>query len=308
MAVTYELQAAHATRDAEDQLCVEREGIAFYNVREDLVRIEVSVSNRGFDRSRRVPVQLQAAPLGAFLPWRDVATLWVPPLYGGEEVTVTTEVSCPRTQPLGHFDRVPPARLLTALGMSDDDRQNSESNPASRTIGRVLRRQNRSRLTGAQPAANAQLPLDLMALIGQPGTHWAGNINVLVGKTPVERHMAQALRIYPGRLNHAMLVVGDGRRDAYSFQLRGEGAAWQAQLSAFVMVQADGRAQPFTSIDLGQWYDVRGMVVLQLTIQPPAVAERGEVAVQVSRRSTGQTALVEFSLDATAQGPGCYAV
>ena len=33
----------------------------------------------------------------------------------------------------------------------------------------------------------------LMGLPGQSGAHWAGNINVLIGKKAVERHLAQAL-------------------------------------------------------------------------------------------------------------------
>jgi hypothetical protein len=50
------------------------------------------------------------------------------------------------------------------------------------------------------------------------------------------------------------------------------------------------------------------MGMLMLALQPPATAEAGQVEVHVRQRSTGRTAVVEFSLDARAAGPGCYVV
>ena len=48
---------------------VERQDIRFYDVSPDRVRIEITVRNASGDRSAPTMLRLQAAPLGAFLPW-----------------------------------------------------------------------------------------------------------------------------------------------------------------------------------------------------------------------------------------------
>jgi hypothetical protein len=45
-----------------------------------------------------------------------------------------------------------------------------------------------------------------------------------------------------------------------------------------------------------------------LALRPPKDAGAGAFAVHVTQRSTGQEAVVEFSLDPAAAGPGCYTV
>jgi len=81
------------------------------------------------------------------------------------------------------------------------------------------------------PVGRRMLPPDLWALFGKEQPHWAGNINVFVGNRAVERHMAKALRIYSGRPNMAMFVVGGpGKLDAYAFDLVGLPSNWQAAL------------------------------------------------------------------------------
>jgi hypothetical protein len=68
-----------------------------------------------------------------------------------------------------------------------------------------------------------------MDMVGQEQPHWAGNINVFVGGKAVERHVAKALRVYPGRMNMAMFIVGSfGKADAYSFELVGLAPDWLA--------------------------------------------------------------------------------
>ena len=47
-------------------------------------------------------------------------------------------------------------------------------------------------------------------------------------------------------------------------------------------------------------------MVVVLAVCPPVVCEEGNVQVQVTRRSCQKTAVVEFNLDPTAQGAGCY--
>jgi hypothetical protein len=148
---------------------------------------------------------------------------------------------------------------------------------------------------------------DLSDLVQRGQPHWAGNINVFVGLERVERHLAQALRIYPGRNNLAMFVVG-GRRptDAYAFKLMGVAPGWNAALYN----TADGNslvANPGAgTIEETEWVESNGGLLMLLNVHPPADCSEGEIEVHVTRRSCGQTAVVEFDLDPAAQGPGCY--
>ena len=73
-------------------LCVETEGIRFYNVAPDTLKIEVTVHNRGYSDSRPDTMLLEAAPLGAFVPWRPLQRLPVPAIAAGESLAVSTEV------------------------------------------------------------------------------------------------------------------------------------------------------------------------------------------------------------------------
>ncbi len=161
-------------------------------------------------------------------------------------------------------------------------------------------------MTSAAPPAQGQLPADPFRLLGQPNVHWAGNLNIFVQGRAVERHLAQALRIYPGRVNMAMFVVGSGR-DAYAFSLHGDGADWEARLhdltGATRLDHLDG-----TGLRMGEWLDCPSTRMMFLALRPPADCERGVVEVHVRQRSTGQQAIVEFSLDPEAAGPGCFVV
>jgi hypothetical protein len=47
---------------------------------------------------------------------------------------------------------------------------------------------------------------------------------------------------------------------------------------------------------------------MMLALRPPEDCEAGGVEVHVEQRSTGQVAIVEFSFDPTALGPGCFVV
>jgi len=48
--------------------------------------------------------------------------------------------------------------------------------------------------------------------------------------------------------------------------------------------------------------------VIMLALCPPRDCGAGSVAVHVQQRSTGRWAVVEFSLDPKAAGPGCFVV
>src|SRR5262249_20111927 len=157
---------------AASLLCIDREDIAFHPGAPGQVAIAITVRNLGEGRSPLTRATIQAAPLGAFVPWQPLARVRVPSLEPGETHVIRLAAARPAPPPLGPPDRVPPRMLLTALGFGD-------------------RRRSR-RSTGT-------LPADPLELLGRRNTYWAGNLNVFVGDRPVERHLAQALRVYPGR-------------------------------------------------------------------------------------------------------------
>lgn len=258
---------------------VERTEIVFHNETPDRVRIEITVRNLGEEVTEPTFAVLQAAPLGAFVSWRPLTILSVPALLPGEVLTLETLARVPKLAPLGPPDRVPPGRLLTALGMEED------------RPGRVVA---------------GTLPPDPLQLLGRGQHHWAGNLNVFIGGKATERHLAQALRIYPGRTNLAMFVVGTGR-DTYRFELRGLGATWGASLFDLTC-QPTLRLDGGGGVPLDQWCALDGQAMLLLAVQPPEDATAGALEVVVTQRSTGQEAIVEFSLDSTATGPGCFVV
>jgi hypothetical protein len=47
-------------------------------------------------------------------------------------------------------------------------------------------------------------------------------------------------------------------------------------------------------------------MMVVLAVRPRVVCENGNLEVHVKRRSSQKTAVVEFDLDPTAQGAGCY--
>ena len=55
----------------------------------------------------------------------------------------------------------------------------------------------------------------------------------------------------------------------------------------------------------GFWH-VPACGMILLAVQPPAGATSGAVNVHVRQRSTDREAVVEFTMDARAAGPGCY--
>ena len=197
-------------------------------------------------------------------------------------------------------------RLWTATsGDADGER------PDVRSIQRAL---------AVRPAPGT-LPPDLFdrtsrTRIERP--YWAGNLNVLLGDRAVERHLSGPLRILPGHTNLAMFLMDPGD---YSFRFEGSGASWPISVQEIdVFEEADGEARGKTLLGLGK---LRGFLSaltakkavtvaralikqVDLEMRVPRDAERGEIEVHVQRQSDGATALVEFSLDAHAVGPGCY--
>jgi hypothetical protein len=171
----------------------------------------------------------------------------------------------------------------------------------------LLRR--RASISGRTLPGKTSLAPDLWDMVGRSQPHWAGNINVFIGREPVERHMAQALRIYPGRTNMAMFLVGDrGRWDAFAFELVGLNPDWKAVLYDATTNKSLVTNPADVPIEEMQWVESNTGLMVMLATQPPADCKTGSLEVHVTRRSCGKTAVVEFSMDSAAKGPGCYFV
>jgi hypothetical protein len=174
----------------------------------------------------------------------------------------------------------------------------------------LLRRRQPSRpAPGNLAAQGAPLAPGLWELVGRGQPHWAGNLNVFIGAQPVERHLAKALRVYPGRANLAMFLVGGpGNRDAYAFDLLGSIPDWDAALYDVTNNATLAVTPSDAPIQEKQWVQsIFGLVVMLVT-RPPVGCRTGNVEVHVTKRSSRKTAVVEFNLDPGAQGTGCYTV
>ncbi len=273
------------------QLEVVRSGIRFHNVAPDRVRIEIEVRNRSATWSQPTPIRLQSAPLGAFVPWQPLATLHAPPIAPGETLALPFEAQCPPTDPAADFAGLVPRALLTAAGAGDGPlvRFDPGLAPLLRAWSRI---------------GPGMLASDLLALHGRGATHWVGNLDVLIGRKRVERHLARGLRIYPGRPNVAMFGLGRSER-GYLLRVCGDAADWRLALFDSFEGRAVAPLDDDTFELLRRPFPAR---LLFFALQPPADAQRGSLELHFQRRPQGDSAVVEFDLDARAAGPGCYAV
>jgi hypothetical protein len=285
------------------KLCVARTDISFHDLAGDRIRVDIVARNAGEQPSLPTPMRIESAPLGAFVPWRPLARLLVPSLEPGESRKLSTEVMRPRPTSLGNFNRVPPKKFLAAVNSPD------QPPPQAGGLGilGMLNLLGRGQAARRDSSGKGLLAPDLWDLLGQGQPHWAGNINVFVGTRPVERHLAKALRVYAGRTNLAMFIVGGpGRPDAYSFELVGLDSDWKAALYDLRHNRSlviNPRDNPIKQME---WVEADGGMLVMLATHPPAGCEAGNLEVQVTRRSSRTTAIVEFDLGPAAQGTGCY--
>jgi hypothetical protein len=245
--------------------------------------VEVTFHNPARERTEATFGIIRSAPLGVFLPWEELGYILVPALEPGESIVVASEYECDKPESLGSIDKVPPERVLTALGSEEP--------------GRRRRRQSR-------PSVNPAPARDLLAMLTMGGIHWAGNINVFFPTADVERHAAQAMRIHPGRTNMADFIIGKPAEE-YQFHLDGHAAEWNAKLydTKIGLPILAGTSTP--ELEQGRWIRPACGIIL-LSVEPPAEAKTGAVNVRVRQKSTGRQAVVEFAMDSNATGPGCY--
>ena len=235
------------------------------------VDISLHVTNPGPGMSPPRRGRVEVAAFGAFLPWQPLTTFRVPRLRPGESTFVKLRV--PRTALGGDLPPEPPREPKFILPL------------VARQAGvtgafRALMK----RLTGMADDSTA--------------TRLAGNLNVHIGKTSVERHLSGALRLYAGVMNMAFFYVGTGD-DEYRFEVRADDPTWQPSLR-----HQDMRRE----IIAGEWYSLSVGLPVTLAVSPPPECRRGGVEVHVEQRSSGRIAVVEFDLDQKALGAGCYTV
>jgi hypothetical protein len=303
--------AASSVRIA-DLLEVRRQDIEFADIAPGRVGIAVTVANVGAWPVPASHALIQSAPLGAFVPWQMLTTLPVPALEPGESVVLQTEAPRAIPRPLGPPDRLPPDQLLTALGFDGQEPPAAETS----SRGRVRRALGLSQtFRGRHPQVDddatgpSKLPPSPMDLLTGPSTYWAGNLNVFIGAKAVERHQARALRILPEHTNLVMFCVGDGRLDSYRFDLAGLGSGWEAMLFDPMSARSLSRGlREGKPIRLGAWIPMKRASLIFLALRPPAKCREANVDVHIAQLSTQKSAVVEFSFDATAAGPGCYVV
>src|SRR5262249_60148955 len=111
----------------------------------------------------------------------------------------------------------------------------------------------------------------------------------------------------PRRCSLAMFVVGAGA-GAYRFWLEGDAVAWDATLYDGTEQHKAIELHSHNIISADRWVEVTTQRLMLLALRPPQHCAEGKVDVHVAQRSTGQEAVVEFSLDPKAAGPGCYVV
>jgi hypothetical protein len=106
-----------------------------------------------------------------------------------------------------------------------------------------------------------------------------------------------------------MFIVG-GREesDAYAFDIVGLTPDWKAGLFDMTNQTTLLVGSPDTPIQDVEWVEASGSLMVMLATHPPADCGEGNVEIHVKRRSCQKTAVVEFNLDPTAQGAGCYSV
>lgn len=276
---------------AAPALHVERTSIRFHDAAPGRVRIAVDVENRGAVRSAPTNLRLESAPLGAFLPWRPLATLAVPAIAPGGKATIALETPRPRPRRMADSGGRVPSAPMTATDPAPAGKQTFRLGLFDALLG-VFRK---------SPAT--PLSEDPFDLLGRSQPHWAGNINVWIGRRAVERHAAPRLRVYPGRVNVAAFCVGD-RRDRYAFRVERPAADWSVDLSAMRCTsRVEWTEDPW---EAPRWLELRDTTCVLCCVRPPVDCEAGALEVHVTQRSSGQTAVVELDLDPGAAGPGCY--
>jgi len=167
---------------------------------EDLV-IELEFENPAARPTRMMSAIVQIAEFGAFVPWRPLTVVRVPPIPPGGRRTVTTAVDPddPKDLAIPGFGR----------------HASVNPRPVSGWGWHALL----ARLVGTEQAAS------------MPHPHFVGNLNVFVpGSKPVERHVNRTIKLDPDNHNLALFIVGDGVGDEYRFSFESDPPGWDTRI------------------------------------------------------------------------------
>jgi len=273
---------------AATTLEVQREDIRFWSIGTRLVFLSVEVHNRGDRLTATERMEVRVAPFGAFVESEPVAILDVPPVPPGGSVEVGATFE---DDDEGRLRRVSgPARRRAGLRAASEL---ESSRPLAQDNDLIAFRLGRG-------MALSERRLSLLAMKSLLGrvlmetAAFAGNFDVHIRGAKAERHMAQAVRLVPGKENVAFFRVGS-QAGEFLFDLQGSASEWGAQL-----MLADRR------LELGEPMSLKDGVWVTLTVTPPHEATEGLLAVGVTQCETGERALVEFGFGLDTIPPRCF--
>ena len=269
---------------APAELQVESDWIEFFEVAPGRVRIEVTVHNKGGSPSGPQQLRLHAAPIGAHLGWRPLTQLRLPALRPRRTLTVATEVY--RAQPSQNSLPLQMLRGAAHVARRLDRIPN---------LGLLW---NRACNEGVSTELWARsLPLDPFELLGQKSPNWVGAIRMRIGsETTMSRCRAQALRFAPGKENMVLFSVGT-QPDEYSFEMKGKASAWNPRL----LVAGKNAIEPLERVAR-----LEGMAPVVLIFDAPSDMTKGDLKINVLRKSNRQRQTIEFDFDSQVPGPGCF--
>ena len=261
-------------------LRISRGDISFETLPGRVVLLSVTVHNDADEPSEPTTMRVNAAPLGVFLPSREVGQVAVGKIQPRSKRVVKSAYAAPMLEGVSAREREEELRsrrasirLLKSLGAQlpngDAEVLPRDSRMSRRVAGRM-------KLTRGFPG----------------GFCWAGNFDVHVKGASAERHCQGPVQLQAGKPNVAAFRVGDGREDRYRFQFLHD---HQTRTWEFKLIR----------LTVGDWHPINGTLV-RLSINPPEGTTEGCAAVEVTRESTGKSAMVEFGFGTDTIPPGCY--
>ena len=261
-------------------LRINREDISFETLPGRVVLLSVTVHNDSDKPSEPSTMRVNAAPLGVFLPSREVGKVAVGKIPPRGKRVVKSAYAAPMSEGVSEREREKERglrkasiRLLKSLGIQLPN-EDLEVLPLESLMSRLM--------AGV-----------LKVAWGLPdGCCWAGNFDVHVQGASAERHCQGPVQLLAGKPNGAAFRVGDGKEDRYRFQFLHdcETRNWEFEL---------------IKLTTGDWHPMTQTWV-SFSIKPPEGTTQGCAAVEVTRESTGKSAMVEFGFGTDTIPPGCY--
>ncbi|MCP4093589.1 MAG: hypothetical protein GY747_09070 [Planctomycetes bacterium] len=257
-------------------LRINREDISFETLPGRVVLLSVTVHNDSDAPSEPTTMRVNAAPLGVFLPSRQVGRVAVPAIAPRSKMIVESAYAAPTQRGLSG------TRLRA-------ERKNRRESVLQLLANRIpVPNREREVLPGASPRSRLSALLDA----SEGSFCWAGNFDVHVRTASAERHMQGKIQLQAGAQNMGLFEVGDGKHDRYRFEFYGN-------------EHAQNWSPTFMNQKTGVWLPFGKKMVL-FALHPPTGAVEGCLAAEVTRESTGKSAMVEFGFGADTIPPGCY--